>query len=152
MRIEGCYGNSGTGNPEVLSQPVIREFQSNANTISGEFFGRLNQWKVDGDQDYLNLHEGAEFLHRVLWENRIPHEYHLVRGADHGGRTFGSRAKEAVTFLSLVVARPGPDPDPGLRGMRESWGPEKEKAESASPLRFGSRLIAGDEDRRLDTN
>jgi S-formylglutathione hydrolase len=35
-----------------------------------------------GDLDQFWLYEDAEFLHRVLWDNRVPHEYHLVRGAD----------------------------------------------------------------------
>ena len=39
-----------------------------------------------GDNDYLNLHDGAEFLHRVLWDHGIQHEYRLVHGADHLGQ------------------------------------------------------------------
>jgi S-formylglutathione hydrolase len=44
-----------------------------------------------GDRDFLNAHDGAEFLHRVLWDLDVPHEYHLVRGADHGGPTMRPR-------------------------------------------------------------
>lgn len=44
-----------------------------------------------GDRDFLNAHDGAEFLHRVLWELDLSHEYHLVRGADHGGPTMRPR-------------------------------------------------------------
>ena len=36
-----------------------------------------------GDKDCLNLHDGAEFLHRILWDHGIEHEYHLIHGADH---------------------------------------------------------------------
>src|SRR5579872_2143869 len=43
------------------------------------------------DHDFLNAHDGAEFLHRVLWDLDLPHEYRLIRGADHGGPTMRPR-------------------------------------------------------------
>ena len=45
------------------------------------------------DRDFLNAHDGAEFLHNVLWDLDLSHEYHLVRGADHDERIhpFSSR-------------------------------------------------------------
>ncbi|MEE4302169.1 MAG: alpha/beta hydrolase-fold protein, partial [Pseudomonadales bacterium] len=52
-----------------------------------------------GDEDQFWLYEGAEFLHRVLWAQRIPHEYHLVRGADHVGPSLRERLEEAILFL-----------------------------------------------------
>ena len=30
-----------------------------------------------GDEDASYLHEAAEFLHRLLWDQKIPHEYQL---------------------------------------------------------------------------
>ncbi len=56
-----------------------------------------------GDQDYINLHDGAEFMHRVLWDRDIRHEYHLVRWADHVGASFPRRAKEAHRFLGAAL-------------------------------------------------
>jgi S-formylglutathione hydrolase len=52
-----------------------------------------------GDEDQFWLYEGAEFLHRTLWDAKIKHEYHLVRGADHVGASLGERFVEAVGFL-----------------------------------------------------
>lgn len=52
-----------------------------------------------GDEDQFWLYEGTEFLHRVLWENKVRHEYHLVRGADHVGPSMAERQAEAVGFL-----------------------------------------------------
>ncbi len=52
-----------------------------------------------GDEDQFWLYEGAEFLHQTLWNQRIKHEYHLVRGADHVGPSLGPRTEEAVKFL-----------------------------------------------------
>jgi S-formylglutathione hydrolase len=52
-----------------------------------------------GDEDQFWLYEGAEFLHRVLWDLKIKHEYHLVRGADHVGPSLTERHEEAIRFL-----------------------------------------------------
>lgn len=52
-----------------------------------------------GDEDQFWLYEGAEFLHQTLWNQRIRHEYHLVRGADHVGPSLGPRMEEAIRFL-----------------------------------------------------
>jgi len=56
-----------------------------------------------GDADFLNLHEGAEFLHRLLWDEGVKHEYHLVRGADHLGRTLKPRFKAAATTPVAII-------------------------------------------------
>jgi S-formylglutathione hydrolase len=64
-----------------------------------------------GDEDMFYLHEAAEFLHRILWDQKIPHEYHLVRGADHVGKTIRPRATEALAFLARTLAPPQPDPE-----------------------------------------
>jgi S-formylglutathione hydrolase len=63
-----------------------------------------------GDLDSFHLHEGAEFLHRVLWDRKIPHEYHLVRGADHVGRTLRGRHAEGLAFLARSLRDEPPDP------------------------------------------
>lgn len=52
-----------------------------------------------GDEDQFWLYEGAEFLHQILWNQKIKHEYHLVRGADHVGPSLGERTEEAIGFL-----------------------------------------------------
>ena len=57
-----------------------------------------------GDEDFLNAHDGTEFLHRVLWDLDIAHEYRLIRGADHGGPTFVPRIREAFAWLGSVMA------------------------------------------------
>jgi S-formylglutathione hydrolase len=64
-----------------------------------------------GDEDAFYLHEATEFLHRILWDRKVLHEYHLVRGADHVGRTIRPRAMEALEFLARVVNPPPPDPE-----------------------------------------
>ena len=55
-----------------------------------------------GDCDFLNAHDGAEFLHRVLWDVDLSHEYHLVRNADHGGPTMRPRLHAMLAWLQTV--------------------------------------------------
>jgi hypothetical protein len=38
------------------------------------------------------------------------HEYHIVDGADHVGRTLAPRTAEALQFFTKVLNPPGPDP------------------------------------------
>ncbi len=64
-----------------------------------------------GDEDFFYLHEATEFLHRILWDHKVPHEYHLVRGADHVGRTIRPRAMEGLAFLARLLNPPPPDPE-----------------------------------------
>lgn len=79
-----------------------------------------------GDEDSLNLTEGVEFLHRNLFDQKIPHEYHLVRGADHLGRTMPARMGEAFGFLGQVLDPPGPDPV--VEQLRQQVAPLKRHA------------------------
>lgn len=86
-----------------------------------------------GDEDYLNLHEGTEFLHRVLWDFRIQHEYHSVRGADHLGRTVKQRAREGLQFLDRALHPLGEDRDPQRLDLINIFRDLKAKAERDSP-------------------
>jgi S-formylglutathione hydrolase len=60
------------------------------------------------DQDLFNLHDGAEFLHRVLWDLDIPHEYRLARGADHVGPGLRPRTRAAYAWVGSVLSPPDP--------------------------------------------
>jgi S-formylglutathione hydrolase len=60
-------------------------------------------------QDFLNAHDGAEFLHRTLWDLDIPHEYRLVRDADHGGPTMRPRLGAMFAWLGAVLSPPAAD-------------------------------------------
>ena len=63
-----------------------------------------------GDEDYLNLHDGTEFVHRVLWDHDVPHEYHLVRWADHTGASMRPRFGEMMGFIATALAGGRSDP------------------------------------------
>jgi S-formylglutathione hydrolase len=60
-----------------------------------------------GDEDFINAHDGAEFLHRVLWDLDISHEYRLIRGGDHGGPTFVPRMRAAFEWLGSTLSALG---------------------------------------------
>jgi S-formylglutathione hydrolase len=64
-----------------------------------------------GDVDMFHLDEGVEYLHRVLWDHDIHHEYRLVRGADHLGRTLPWRVRDGLKFLQAHVLAPPPADD-----------------------------------------
>jgi len=61
------------------------------------------------DRDFLNAHDGAEFLHRALWDLDISHEYHLVRDADHGGPTMRPRTHAMFAWFGSVFDGPASD-------------------------------------------
>lgn len=78
-----------------------------------------------GDEDFFWLYEATEFMHRVLYDNKIRHEYHLVRWADHVGATVGGRTREALGFLELHL-HPAP-PDPVAEAARKRFQPVKNR-------------------------
>ncbi|HUB78834.1 MAG TPA: alpha/beta hydrolase-fold protein [Bryobacteraceae bacterium] len=55
-------------------------------------------------RDFLNAHDGAEFLHRTLWDLDLAHEYHLVRDADHGGPSMRPRMRAMFAWLGAILA------------------------------------------------
>ena len=63
-----------------------------------------------GSEDSFGLDRGTEFLHRVLYDNGIKHEYRYVRGADHVGASLIGRVTDGLLFLSRVVNPPPADP------------------------------------------
>ncbi len=58
------------------------------------------------DEDVFNLHDGAEFLHRVLWDLDIAHEYHVACGADHIGPSLLPRMRATYTWVGTVLTPP----------------------------------------------
>ena len=97
-----------------------------------------------GDNDFVNAHDGTEFLHRVLWGLDISHDYHLVRGGDHGGPTFRPRMRAMFSWLGSVLAeRSSAELTPeeqALNAMRGQLQPLRDQAAMVDPTakrRFG---------------
>lgn len=59
-----------------------------------------------GDQDMLYLTQGVEFLHRILFDAGVGHEYRLVHGADHVGPSLVPRVVDALGFIGRQIAPP----------------------------------------------
>jgi S-formylglutathione hydrolase len=59
-----------------------------------------------GDQDMFFLHHGTEFVHRILFDAGISHEYRLVRGGEHVGPSIIPRFLDAMGFFGRVLNPP----------------------------------------------
>jgi len=68
--------------------------------------------------DALHAHDGAEFLHRVLWDLDIAHEYRLRRDADHVGPGLLERLYDAFAWVAARVAPNAPEP---LSEIEHEW-------------------------------
>lgn len=103
-----------------------------------------------GDQDTLYLYEGAEFLHRVLFDARLAHEYRLVHGADHVGRSLGPRMANALDFIGRQLSPPGWI-DESVAGLRAAMDRQKISAGVAArardPRQIAIAKLAGTESR-----
>ncbi|MBS0334997.1 MAG: esterase [Proteobacteria bacterium] len=60
-----------------------------------------------GDQDMLYLTQGTEFLHRILFDAGVGHEYRIVHGADHVGPSLVPRVLDALGFIGRQIKPPG---------------------------------------------
>lgn len=75
--------------------PITRA-RRNAEAIRG---AELAIWIEAGSRDELDAHDGAEALHRELWQLDIAHEYHLRRDAGHVGPNLPERLLEAFRWV-----------------------------------------------------
>lgn len=66
--------------------------------------GSLAIYLDAGAADALNAHDGAEFLHRVLWELDVRHDYHLWGDADHVGPSLLPRLEAAFGWVGSKLA------------------------------------------------
>src|SRR5882757_3630460 len=85
-----------------------------------------------GDEDFLNAHDGTEFLHRVLWDLDIAHEYRLIRGADHGGPTLAPRMRDMFHWVGAAFQGTA-EPDDFIRTLRAQLSPVREQAAAEDP-------------------
>jgi len=88
--------------------------------------------EVGGD-DLLNAHDGTEYLHRVLWDLDIDHEYHLVRGADHVGASLPGRLLNALAWLGHTLTPTAPSTDSTIDSLRAQLRPAREAALHRDP-------------------
>lgn len=91
------------------------------NTVYGALRANRDALRRSGQRIYFDcgtanefhLHDGAAYLHRVLTELEIPHEFRSVAGARHADEQMPFRRAEAIRFLGralagdLITAPPG---------------------------------------------
>ena len=116
LRWEGVGPETRFWRPETVLYPIFGEpvdatywEANNPATIAHRDPERLldlGLYLEVGDQDSLFLYEGAEFLHRVLFDARLAHEYRLVHGADHVGASLGPRMANGLDFIGRFMAAP----------------------------------------------
>lgn len=68
--------------------------------------------------DALHAHDGAEHLHRVLWDLDVPHEYRLRVNSDHVGPDLPERLVDAFVW---VGQRLQPRAAPVLSDLECEW-------------------------------
>lgn len=95
----------------IFGSPVDAEYwaANNPATIAKRDPRRLIDLGVYlevGDQDMLYLNHGVEFLHRVLFDAGVAHEYRLVRGAEHVGPSLAPRLADALGFIGRQIDPP----------------------------------------------
>jgi S-formylglutathione hydrolase len=86
-----------------------------------------------GSRDALHAHDGAEFVHRALWQLDIPHEYHLLRDADHVGPTLPTRLLRAFTWVGARLAGEAPEQSDEERALAAYLEPAKCAARKVDP-------------------
>jgi S-formylglutathione hydrolase len=62
-----------------------------------------------GTEDMLGLYRGTEFIHRLLIDKNVDHEFRMVYGADHIGPSLKERFINGFSFLNRVINNPKPD-------------------------------------------
>jgi S-formylglutathione hydrolase len=109
----------GTGDQDAYARNhVVARLRANAAAIRDSGLAIRIEC---GDHDVFNLHDGAEYLHRVLWELDVSHEYHLVRGLDHIGPGRAAREERGRAFLAEALASRGQDTPPQAPAAFVAW-------------------------------
>lgn len=95
----------------IYGKPVDEAFwaANNPATIANtnpESLVGLGIYLEAGDQDMFFLHHGTEFLHRILFDKGISHEYRLVKGAEHVGPSIAPRFLNALEFFGRILNPP----------------------------------------------
>ncbi len=135
---------------EIYGQPVDRDFwnANNPATLARHRSGEIRDSGLKifleaGDADLFWLYEGAEFLHQVLWQEKIRHEYRLYYDADHVGRSLGPRTDAAFFFLAGTLE--DPQVDPAVQAARRRIDPLKADVSEADHYGVDQDLVKAQE-------
>jgi S-formylglutathione hydrolase len=131
MKLRDKFYRPDTLIKQIYGDPIDKDYwaANNPATIINRAPSRilgLGIYLEVGDQDMLYLNHGTEFVHRVLFDAGISHEYRMVKGADHVGASLAPRALDAFAFIGRQLNPPKWIDDTVLR-LRAS-GDENKKA------------------------
>ena len=108
------------GDQRIYGDPIDKDYwaANNPATIIKKDPSRLlglGIYLEVGDQDLFYIDQGTEFVHRVLFDAGISHEYRLVKGADHVGASLVPRSLDAFAFIGRQLNPPKWIDDTALR-------------------------------------
>jgi S-formylglutathione hydrolase len=136
MRPKHRFWRSDELMMEAYGKPVDAEYwaANNPAAIATRNAARIRESGLRvlieaGDQDMFWLYEGTRFLHDVLWNQRIRHEFHFYLGEDHVGRSLERRTATAFEFLTATLR--DPEPDPQIEAARRRIDPLKKDLDEA---------------------
>ena len=138
--MESIYGKPvdrdywNANNPATIAQRDADELRSSG----------LEIFLEAGDADLFWLYEGAEFLHQVLWNARIRHEYRLYYDAEHVGRSLRPRTEAAYRFLASTLV--DPEPDPAVTAARQRIDRLKRRLDEADHYGIDAHLTSAKPD------
>ena len=92
-------------------------------------------------RDALNAHDGAESLHRELWAQDIPHEYHLRKNADHAGPDQAARLLAALQWVNAELQPPAAPVLTPLEQAWQTWLSQPTESQPTTPLPGESSLF-----------
>jgi S-formylglutathione hydrolase len=113
----------------ATDHPISRARCNATEILSAQLAIRIDA----GSRDALYAHDGAEALHRELWRLDIPHEYLLLRDADHVGPTLAPRLLEAFRWVATHTPPPQIDASAEERALREYLAPLHAAARERDP-------------------
>ncbi len=118
---------------KIFGSPIDEDFwkKNNPAYIVRENADKIRRSEIKiylevGTEDFFGLFRGAEFLHRVLFDRNIRHEFRYVYGADHLGVSFRERISNGFSFLNRVI-NPLEEPSEVIKA-REFFTQMKENA------------------------
>ena len=101
---------------EKFGKPVDEEYwkQNNPIYIAKEKAKEIRDSGIKiyfevGTEDMLGLFRGGEFMHRIMVDYGIPHEFRYVLGANHIGSSLKERLFNGYSFLNRMITNPDPD-------------------------------------------
>ena len=108
---------------KIYGAPVDRDYwaannPANIAKAAPERLRGLGVYIEAGDQDMFFLDHGTEFLHRILFDAGVAHEYRLVRGGDHVGPSIGPRFHDAMVFIGRSISPPAWTSTPDVQAAR----------------------------------